>query len=508
MDSPLIHWHTTWEKNNFSGYAATLDNLQQRIRGNYMADLFRQRVNKVYGNEKTGDAVLRAGDMFSKNKAFQKAFDQMFKQYESMKPFSTYGLRKKSFEANNVKSNIDAIRKYLEGVEKGFNSIATFLGGGDDVKAFYAAIAQKSSVSDLREYFSQLTGDYTIYAERFKELDSSAQGKLRSIAQYFNQIQGLSQKTSVDIEKTLATVQGGKTVAEAIVNNINSGLRNILGFGWEYLIGQKDNIIEKLLGVKVEHYGDTLFNNQAFEYKRATTDVRFKGNLGKIKLEVPLGANIKFVKTNKNANMVHLSVKSGTNLGKMLDILNSTTGFMNAKEYEAFANIAANFRRKSLKSGTVLKDENGKSKGRKDKVYNKTVSQSEKLNFNYANMGGLLPALNKVLMITGLAGSMTSKDISTIFIVNSKILNIIDILQELGKINNWQNIQVAGGLTMGKLERVSEQHHFVTKESGSPNKNDQKTRSDEINEKLRNIDINLKLNLSHSLLKQLSSAKI
>lgn len=511
MYYPIIHWHTTWKKNNFEGYAQTLDALQQKIQGSYLSNLFKNRVKQVYKLKTDEDAMalLRFGSTFNENGEFRKAFDNMFKEFETMKPFSTFNLSKESFNPSQIKKNADNIWKYLEGVEKGYNQIAEFL-GGTDIKAFYSAIAKKKDVQELREYFNNLAEKdkaYIMYAERFKELDAAAQGKLRSIAQYFNQIQTANTATNIpDLAKALRSKSGGVKLSKAIVNNINAGIRQIMGFGWEYLIGQSNDVVEKTLGVKVEHYGDTIHSkDEQFEYSRVTTDIRFKGNVGYMKLTIPLGASVKLVKDN-GRNMLHLSIKNSTTLGKMFDILNNTLGFMNDDEYEAFANIAANFRRRTVKSSTKIYNEKRNISRRENKVYSKKAYQSDNLNFEYKNMNKLLPALNKVLMITGLAGSLTANDLSTIIIVNNKILNIYDLLGELGKSNNFERIQTRRGLTFGELMKVSGEHHYLTEIAETPNPEDQKKRSDLINQKLQSLSLNLGLNLGQQLLKDLTKS--
>lgn len=480
MQTPIIHWHTHWERNQpiFQGYARLMDSLQSQINENYLQSKFAFAVKKTYNlNSQNALAVLRAAKLFNSDGDFKKAFDAAFEQFAVMKPFSQYGLREKDFK-KITKENASKIESYLEGVRKGYESIAQYL-GMKNVSAFYKAIATKQNVEEVRAYFNELFDKKKIgiiELTRFQELDASAQGKLRSIAAYYK---------DMNITR-LKNKNSGPAIAAAITKHINAGMRQIIGFGWESIISQlNSNVLPKALGpnAKLEGYGDTTSNSD-FEYKRATTDIRFHGGLGQIKLTLPLGASVKVAK--EGENRTHMSIKSSAGLGKMLDMLNASFGFMDNQQYEAFTNLVTNFRKPDVKSPGE---------------YRKTTIYKDGKAFEYQNMSNLLKKLNKVLLITGLSGSLTTNDISTLFIVNNRILNIYDILGEVGKKGAWENAQVSKGLTFKEVRAISKQHHYKGEELSIE---DQKERSEEINDILRNHSLDLKLNLSRTLLEKLS----
>ena len=205
------------------------------------------------------------------------------------------------------------------------------------------------------------------------------------------------------------------------------------------------------------------------------------------KISIPIGISVKKATTNKSG-AVNLSVKE-TTLGKLLDILRVQTSLMPDETYEALLNLTTNFRKPTI--------------SKVDKTIRKTASaqDSHKTAFEYANMSALTSQLNKALLISGLAGSLSTKDLSTILIVNDKAFNIIDILRELGKRNNYENIQVSKGLTFSKIANVVKEHHFKV---GPLSKELQKERSGEIEEKFKNIHMNLHLRLSKSLMAKLN----
>ena len=107
----------------------------------------------------------------------------------------------------------------------------------------------------------------------------------------------------------------------------------------------------------------------------------------------------------------------------MLNILESRTGLFGVQDRRAFYNIIGNHRRHATKSGKG---------GGGGAVY------------DFKNINQYYNALNKIMLIPALAGSLTKEDLSTLFMINNKVYSIVDIIAQaadFGTIgNNWNAI--------------------------------------------------------------------
>lgn len=484
MYYPIIHWHKdrlkgmTEQTDFFKNYANQMNKLQKKIRSAKLTNLFKSKVRQIYGiGIKGAEKILRAADLFMGDKNFAQYFENQFSQLITMKPFSQYGLKAKDFtDPNKSRKTIDNIAKYLENIEQGYNSIAKFL-QAKDVDAFFRICASQTTTADVRETLQKLSQQKnssisTITYNRFMDLDAAAQGILRAISYSFETIKDVN-RGKVSLDKALSQIHGGKTFAERIVNNINSGMRQVLGFGLEMMVSELSPAeIVKILGpnARIEHSGDQT-SKKEFEYSRSTVDVKFHGKLGRITLKAPLGATVKL--TRKNDSRYYLKIKEGTSLGKLLDILEHNYGIIDEKDYDAFANIASNFRR------------------------NMDPEQA----YEYADMHNLLLALNKVLFITGLAGSMTPNDFATILILNDKFYSIYDIIKAMNS-SDWYMKMGMTGVSFSTIESISSEHGYF-EPIEYYNRTSQWERSKHINDVLRAQKLDLKMSLDQNFLASL-----
>lgn len=485
MYYPIVHWHDKRKKvfrekeDFFKNYSKELDSLRERIMKGQLEKLFKKKAMKLYKvGDKTAKKILQASKTLSDD--FNKDFEKAFSEFITFKPLSEHGLKVSDFEnPNNNKKIVNTIMKYLQQVEEGYNSIAKFL-QIDDIEDFFKVCAASNSTPELRDLLREKAINKKdkltmISYNRFMKIDAAAQGILRSISKGFDTIKNINAgKFGNNVSTIMSQKIGDKNFGKFIVENINSGIRQVLGFGFEYFTEEVlKNKIQTWLGenAKVEHTGDKIYSSK-FEYNRGTVDIKFSGELGKIKLAIPLGASMKLARLGSN-DRYYLKVKESTTLGKMLDILENNFNLMDRKKYTAFVNIFANH-------------------SREDTEYR----------YEYPNMTKFNQVFNKALMVTGLAGSMTENDFATILILNDKFYSIYDIISNMFS-NNWfNNMGISGGLNLSIVKAIGDKHKYEPPE-GFYNQKAQKTRSEKINEALRSQTFDLKLSLSKNFLAKL-----
>lgn len=493
ITTPIVHWHTHWEKNQsiFQNYAQQMDNFYRKIDGNYLSKLFKNRVKVIYGGEKEAQMVLGLLNKIknSSNSEFKKEIDTVYKTVtNTFRPYSSFNLTQQDFTdyANKISLKTKEIDEYFKNVDKCFNDIYTYYGTNfKTMEGFFRYYAGKMKstefLKEVKKFYVDSNNVITIDSKRIQSLAKGAQGSLKSLSRLKqNGYNPSNFKTAEDF-------------SNAIRNFLNNQMGTLTGYMYEgFLANSKlylDKQILKILGPNATMMGSGAEGAaDKLEYSTITTDIKIKPGSGQAKISVPIGISVKKATPSKNNNL-SFKVKS-SNLGKMLDILNARTGLMTDSEYEALLNLTANFRKAAI------------SKVDK-KTIRKTASAEDahKTAFEYKNMNALVHQLNKALMVTGLGGSLSSQDISTILIVNNNAFNIVDILREVGKRNNFENAMVSNGLTFSKIADMVSQHKFL---AGELSKELQRERSQAINSVFREINMDLKLHLSQSLMKKLN----
>lgn len=497
MNSPIIHWHTHWEKNKpiFNSYAQQMDNFLRRIKGDYLKQVFKERVTKVYGGETEAKLILGLTNRLKNNSEIKKAVEQAFAEISKMKPFGQFGLSSQDFidYYNKTTTKAKAINDYLQNLEQGFEMIYKFYGSNfNNIEGFYKYYAGKMKDAEFQQEVKQFTRNsngelIAIESEQIKKLDSKAQGVLKSLSKI--KIEGYQTSQFKDADSYLRVIK----------DYLNSGLRQLIGYAYEaQLFSTKMALDKKIVSIlgpnaKMEMSG-TKTSSEHLEYRQSTTDLKITSQGGQMKITVPIGISVKSYSPRKNGD-IKLSVKD-SQLGTLLDMLMSRTSILNQKQYEAMLNLMTNFRKPDLTKSSRKKRKDDKGQ---EKEY--TTVRKSATAFEYKNMNALVHQMNKALMITGLAGSLSQKDLSTILIINDGVYNIADILGELGKKNSYKNALISGGITFPKIANVVSQHHFL---GDSLSIEAQQKRSNEIEPIFKAMPIDLHLRLSKTLLAKLN----
>ena len=494
MFNPIIHWHLNWTKNQeiFNSYEQQMENLKNRVNEDIIRNQFRKRTQEIYG-DKAGNAVLKLADLFNSNNGnnlYQQKIAQMFNELSAMKPFGAMGLKSTDFYKYGQNEYAEITKKiddYFMGLSKGMDQIASFFGSGMETGAFFKLCASATDTSHLESLIGNSNQIDSISKSRFQKLSSQAKGVLRSFSQH------------CDINQNDLLTGNKEKIVQNLINYVNGPCRRLIGYAWEGSLANLDSVITEALG----GHGARAFASGTqqghgdLQYSTATTDVKISGGQGRIKFNVPIGISVK-VASKSPTHAVNFTVKHGTSLGKMLDILQANLGLMNEQDYEAYANLTTNFNRpKTYEAKPRLTKKTGRQRKR-----------TTKHNYNYPDMPSLNLAINKMLLITGMAGSMDSDDFSTLLIVNDKVMNVYDVLMAaISKNSKQTDTFIHGGVTDEKIRKVSKQHHFYTKDSGDTvlSEDQQAERSRDINLILRNMPITLKLGLSDAMIRKILS---
>ncbi len=495
MYNPTIHWHLTknYDKGNreklFEEYAATLEALKLRVKESIIDTTFKERAQQVFRSD--ADAILKIADTFNadnSNNIFQQEINKLFSEISQFKPYGAMGITTADFEKYGQKGaekETKKIDEWFEGLEKGYQQIGAFF-KVPDVKGFFLLCAKARSGGDLikkmnvpeldrlmrtskNQYNAQMT------MAQFQKLNTQAKGIMVSFAKY----------THIN-PYMLKSSQDKSAIAKAIKDYLNAPLRRLIGYTYEHIVeGFNQDVLEQLVGTgaRIEHYGAKSMSGP-LEYSAPTTDLKIiPGQGGKIKVSVPIGVSVKAASASKR-HALNIKFKDST-LGKMIDILGARN-FISNTEYNAYANIIANYKRPARND----------RKGRR---------RSKKANWQYENgkrrMADLNITMNKLLLITGMAGSMSDNDFTTMLIVNDKVMNVYDILRETLKYTSTStNTDITGGVTNEKIEDISKEHKWI----GDANSNDDSIkRRQAINDRIRSMHINLHLALSDTILNTL-----
>ena len=497
MFNPIIHWHLNWEKNQeiFRGYEQQMENLKNKVNGSIISNQFRTRAQKIYG-DKAGNAVLKLADLFNSNNGnnlYQQRISQMFDELSAMKPFGAMGLKSTDFYKYGQKECEEITKKiddYFMGLSKGMDQIASFFGSGMDTRAFFKLCASAVDVPHLESLIGNSNQIDSISKSKFQKLSNQAKGTLRSFSQYCN------------INQNDLLTGNKEKVVKNLIDYVNSSCRRLIGYAWEGSLSNLDSFITEALGgqgARASASG-TQQGSGDLQYSTATTDVKISGGQGRIKFNIPIGISVKVASKSKT-HAVDFTVKHGTSLGKMLDILQANLGLMNEQDYEAYANLTTNFDRPKTYN---IKPRLTKETGRQRKRFTKH-------NYNYPDMPSLNLAINKMLLITGMAGSMDSDDFSTLLVVNDKVMNVYDVLMAaISKDSKQTHTFIHGGVTNEKIKDVSKQHHFYTEEGDDAilSEERQKERSRDINSILRDMPITLRLGLSDTMIRKILSTSV
>lgn len=223
--------------------------------------------------------------------------------------------------------------------------------------------------------------------------------------------------------------------------------------------------LPKSKGIKVTHTGN-LVPKQGFN--KYTTDMKIQ-----LRADMPAtGITIKRYKSyaaNKtkldNIHLKNAKVKS------MLNVMQSVGLFDNAQR-SAFYNIMANHRRHVSKSA---------SGGGGGAIY------------KYNSINEYFHSLNKIMLIPAIAGSLTSEDLSTLFLINGDIYSIVDILAHADEGSISSNLS-----TINK--KVRAEHRWVKSTKGTAQQDDKIAAAERSKKIIDNIlDNTLRLSLSLSL---------
>ena len=421
--------------------------------------------------------------LFSKS-GFQQAVDEAFNLVHEAAPF--FKMTDEEIAKSLVKDPKSEVVSFNKELEKTVRAMIKFMNNCTEIMnngntQVYLDFLKKYSGNSpgLREALSQLgdTKALRILTKTKEDLVESQFKELKNEeVELQSYIDNLNAQTSSVTKK--GTVKSQEKNMVSYVRSLFQAQAQKAGELMEIIFTDVSNaLIETKLiknisnnpNIRVEHTGTRApVGGGNTSFAKYTTD-----NYLSLRADIPTKLSMKRYKgfDGKSLSKVHLK---NTNLRSMLNILEARTGLFGQQQRRAFYNTIANHRRHATKSGK------GGGGG--------AVYSFKDINMYYN-------ALNKIMLIPALAGSLTKEDLSTLFMINNKVYSIVDIIAqaaEYGTIgNNWNAIN----------QQVRAGHRWKPPEENKVKSGQE--RSNEVIESILNSKLNLSLSLSLAQIKSL-----
>lgn len=494
MSAYYVHWYlgsktkkatTNQKKSNYDvriyeARAKKIENISMQK----LAKAYKRVIKSSYGfkNLQDSEKFLSYIDKLLSGNTFQSAVDDAFNIVNQVAP--SLNLTDEEISEGLVKDKSGKITGFTSKLNESISKFQDFL---NKIEIFINSDNGQSYLDFLQVNGTQLPGVNAAINtlginKTVKILTKNKQMKAEHSIKEYSKTKEKLENLIDNLNSQTSTVSKGKTIDKQ--DNIISYIKKlfvaqsqIAGTIYETLANDTINLLieAKLLknlpqGIKVVksmHTGTKSLSGKK-NFKTATSDIVIDVNFAKFDMTIPVGISMKKSKFSTDTELSGVHLKQ-TNLGKLLEISQSTTQLIDNTDIQAFYNIMGNHGRHSSKS----------RRGGGGRPY-----------YYYNNKEGSLSqyfhGLNRVFLIPAIAGSLTKEDLSTMFLVNKQMYSIYDLIVS-------SDSAYVGGITSAMQQRIRRKHKWYG--SKEDNKADAAYRSKEIINTIKDEKIKMSLAL-------------
>ena len=468
----------------------------EKLKAEKLAKAYKRVIKQTYkiDNLQTTDKLLSYIDNLLDSNGFQSAIQEAFNIINKAAP--SFDLEDSEISSGLNKDASGRIIGFSGQLDKCINQLNKFINGLEmffnaDYGQAYLTFLQENShkkKSNLKAALSKMGTDKSIQI-----LTQSKQKKAETSLQSYNEIKNKLNNLIDNLNAQTSTkTKSQKTVSKedniiGFIKKLFVAQSQIAGSIYEIVLNDSLNLLieSKLLknlppNIKVvssEHTGTKQLSGKK-SFKTSTTDVQLGVNFGSLDITIPIGFSMKKSKFSDKNKLNNLHLKN-TNIGKLLDISQSTTQLLDNTDKISFYNIMANHGRHS-----------SKGRGGGSPYYYYKGSQN--------SLSTYLQKMNQIFLIPAIAGSLSEEDLATIFLVNNQSYSIYDLIA------SSQQASV-GGLSSEMQKRIRRRHlwELNTLNKNNPKGDDKeaaKIRSKKIIQAIRDEKISMTFQLKVSQL--------